>query len=423
MEIRKVPASSLKPHPENPRVTLTPKDPEYQQIKASLKAYGMIQPLIWNKKTGFLIAGHQRLSVLVADGAKEIDVVVVDLDPIQEKGLMIALNKISGRWNYEQLGVVLNDLAKVQDFNLESIGFSMPEISKILDYQLNLRDDNFDFEREADLITKPVTQKSDLILLCNHRILCGDSSNENDLKILMGDERADLLNTDYPYNVCYMQKNNHPSTSTRPKKSRKWPQIYNDNMPQTEYEAWMRQILSNAKTHLKPGAAFYIWQGLRQIPPLCQSLIDLNFHVSCLICWLKESAAITFSDYSYRSEHALYGWLEGASHYWAGKPGESNVWEVHRDPVRLYEHPTQKPIELAQRAIKNSTKSNDIVLDTFLGSGSTLIGAESLGRRCYGCEIDPRYCDVIVRRYISYVGAQNISKEIREKYIKEASHE
>ena len=146
----------------------------------------------------------------------------------------------------------------------------------------------------------------------------------------------------------------------------------------------------------------------------------MDFHVSCIICWLKESAAITYANYCFRTEQALYGWLKGAPHYWAGKPASSNVWEVRRDPTKSYVHPTQKPVELAQNAIRNSSKVNDIILDTFLGSASVLIGAESLSRRCYGCEIDPRYVDVAVRRFINFVGADKVSKEVREKYLQEA---
>jgi DNA modification methylase len=127
--------------------------------------------------------------------------------------------------------------------------------------------------------------------------------------------------------------------------------------------------------------------------------------------------ALTYADYCYRTEQCLYGWLKGATHYWAGKPGESNVWEVKRDPTKFYKHPTQKPVQLAQRALQNSSKIGDIVLDTFLGSGSVLIGAESLGRRCYGLELSEVYCDVVVHRYIDYVGKDKVSQELVQKYL------
>jgi len=210
-----------------------------------------------------------------------------------------------------------------------------------------------------------------------------------------------------------------PRADTRPKGSRKWDTIYSDNMPQNEYEAFMKKVLVNLKPYLNPGAAFYQWQAHRQLGPLYQILTQLDFHVSCLICWAKESAAISYADYSFQTEQAVYGFLKGHSHYFAGNPGESNLWQVKRDSTKLYLHPCQKPLALAERAIKNSSKRDDVVLDVFLGSGSVLIAAESLDRRCFGMELDPKYCDVIVKRFIAYVGKENVSNELKTKYLKE----
>jgi len=152
-------------------------------------------------------------------------------------------------------------------------------------------------------------------------------------------------------------------------------------------------------------------------------LTGLGFHVSCVITWAKERFAIGFGDYNQQTEFCLYGWKEdNGSHAWFGPNNESTLWEVHRDLTRDYIHPTQKPIALAQRAMKNSSKRGDLVVDTFLGSGSTLIAAESLERRCFGMEIDPRYCDAIIRRYVSFVGKDKVPKELVEKYIKEEAH-
>lgn len=237
----------------------------------------------------------------------------------------------------------------------------------------------------------------------------------------MEGEQAGLLNTDFPYNVNYMG-GDQPNSHTRPKKSRRWQRIYSDDMPQAEYEAWMKLVLANAKQSLKPGAAIYIWQGHRQFPPMYQILLDLDFHVSCVICWMKESAAISYADYSFQTEQSLYGWLKGAAHFWAGPPMEPNVWQVKRDPTKTYCHPTQKPVALAQRALRNSSVREGVVLDLFLGSGSTLLAAESLERRCYGLELDPKYCDAIVRRYIAFVGKGRVSEEIRQRYVQEVPH-
>ena len=186
-------------------------------------------------------------------------------------------------------------------------------------------------------------------------------------------------------------------------------------MPQAEYEAWMRKVLVNIKEYLKSGGAIYIWQGHRQVPPMYQILLELGFHVSCFVVWLKESSSISYGNFSYRSEHALYGWLEGASHYFAGKPGESNVWEIHRESTRGYQHPTTKPRALGCKAVTLSSRRGEVVLDTFLGSGNLMLACESLGRRCYGLEISEKYCDVIVRRFIAFA-PDKVSPEIKATY-------
>ena len=418
MNLRKIPTKLAKFHPKNPRIPLKPSDKEYQQLKKSLIKFGSVQPLVWNEKTGYLLSGHQRLSIFLAEGAKEVEVVVVNLDPQQEEELMIAINRISGKWDYPKLATILDELTKIPNFDSESIGFSTPDLSNILDNYLNPQEDNFDFDAALGSIEEPITKKGDLIELGPHKILSGDCSIADDFKLLMGAESADMLDVDLPYNVNYYG-GDRPNNKSRPSNHKMWQRIYSDNLSQSDYEAWMRKVFENIKKHLKSGAAIYIWQGHRQIPPLYQILLELGFHVSSIICWLKESAAFSYGDYSFRNEHALYGWLEGKAHYFAGKPGESNVWEVKRDPTKKYIHPTQKPVELAARAIRNSSQRGKIILDCCLGSGSVLIAAESLGRKCYGVEIDPKYCDAIVQRYITYVGKDKVSSEIRQRYVKE----
>jgi len=419
VEIKKMRLKDIKIAGYNPRIQLKPGDPEYEKIKYSIKKYGYVALLVVNKRTGCLLAGHQRVPILIELGFEEVYVMCVDLDVQDEKALNIMLNKLGSDWDYSKLIPILQELQEIPNFNVSMTGFEPAEISQIIDRYIQIpNEDDYDFEKAVSSIKKPITQKGDLIVLGKHRILCGDSSKPEDIKLLMKDHLADMVDVDLPYNVDYMG-GDRPSANTRPKKSRQWDKIYSDNMPQSKYEGWMRKVFGNVRKHLKPGAAVYVWQGHRQIPPTYQILLDLGFHVSSIICWLKESAAISYGDYSFRSEHALYGWLEGASHYFAGKPGESNVWEIKRDPTKQYIHPTQKPVELAVRAITNSSKVDDIILDCCLGSGSTLIAAESLGRCCFGCEIDPRYVDAIVRRYIAYVGKDKVPNDIVKCYMKE----
>lgn len=422
MVIRKVPVLEINPAVYNPRVDLKPNDPDYKKLENSIDTFGYIDPIIWNERTGNLVGGHQRFKILIAQGLKEIEASVVSLSLEQEKLLNLTLNRTTGRWDEDKLASLLDELMKMPDVDISLSGFDMSEISQYIDKERELSDfDDLDYEKEAEAIITPETKEGELLILGPHRLLCGDSANPKDLERLMNGEKADMVDTDYPYNVNY-GGGSKPNPNTRPKDSRKWPQIYADNMPQAEYEVWMKKVLVNIKQCMKPGAAFYIWQGLRQLPPLCQSLIDLDFHTSCIVCWIKESAAITYADYCYQTEHALYGWLNGAPHYWAGKPGTSNIFRVSRDPTKSYCHPTQKPVQLGQHAIRNSSKINDIVLDVFLGGGGILLAAESLGRRCYGCDRDARYLDVCVKRYGSLLGIDKLSPDIRKRYFpKEAN--
>lgn len=417
MEIKKVSIVDIKPAPYNPRILLKPGDEEYESLKKSIETFGFCAPLVWNEKSGNLVSGHQRLNVLIDLGAKEVEVSVVNLSHEKECALNLAMNRIGSRWDDEKLDVLIKELNEYSDLDLGVTGFTVPELSEILDRLTSPVEDEFDAEIALNSIKEAVTRRGDIICLGDHRIMCGDSSNPEDMNRLMNGEKAAMVNTDYPYNVSYMQKNNRPSTDTRPKKSRKWDAIYSDNMPQDEYEAWMRKVLVNIKDHLKPGSPVYIWQGHRQIPPLYQAMLDLGFHVSSIICWVKESQTISYADYSFQNEHSIYGWLGGAPHYWAGSPGESNVWQVKRDPTKQYQHATQKPIILAQKAIQNSSKMGDIVIDTFLGAGFSLLAAQNLKRRCYGMELCEAYCDVCVRRYAAHVGPNMVSEDIQKKYL------
>lgn len=423
MNIQKVPISQILPHPDNPRITLTSKDPEYQQIKKSLKAYGYIQPLILNKRSGYLVSGHQRFSILIAEGIQEIEVVVVDLDPQQEKNLMVALNKITGRWDNEKLSAMLDEFTKIPDFDCELLGFTMPEISQLLDaFHKDKDGDDFDFGAAIESITEPITKKGDLIELGKHKLLCGDSSSLDDIKLLMASEKISLVHSDPPYNVNYYG-GNRPTPNARPKKSRNWERIYSDNLSQKEYEDWLKKIFTNMQSFLKKGAPFYIWNGHKQFGPMHEMLEKLGCHVACVITWAKPNFAISYADYNQQTEFCLYGWKkDNGAHIWYGPTNESTLWEIKRDATKNCVHPTQKPIALAQRAVKNSSERGDVVLDLFLGSGSTLIAAESLSRRCFGIEIDPKYCDAIVKRYIAFVGRENISQELAQKYTKETSN-
>jgi len=422
MLIRKIPVSEIHPAPYNPRVDLQPGDPDYEKLRKSIATFGYVEPLVWNERTKTLMSGHQRLKILIEQGVTEVEVSVVNFSIEQEKACNLALNKISGRWDEDKLAALLEELQKMPDFDIGLTGFDLPEISEILDRAEEAKEDGFDLDKELDNTGKAVTQKGDLIVLGRHRLLCEDSSNPEDIKRLIGDAKVNLIFSDPPYNVNYYG-GNRPVANVRPKKSRNWERIYNDNLSQPEYEEWLKSILKNITPYLAPGAPSYLWNGHAQFGPMHSMLTELGFHVSCIITWAKESFSIGYGDYNNQTEFCLYAWREGnGAHTWYGPTNESTLWQIKRDHTAGYSHPTQKPVALAHRAIRNSSKRGDTVLDMFLGSGTTLIAAEALNRACLGMEIDPCYCDAIVRRYIAYVGKDNVPEELLKKYTKEESN-
>jgi len=423
MDIQKIGIARINPAPYNPRVNLKPGDVEYEKLKKSIVEFGYVEPLVWNKGTGTLVSGHQRLKILQAQGIQEVEVSVVDLTIEKEKALNLALNKIRGEWDENKLAALLEELKASADVDIMLSGFDVPEISEILDrFHEASEADGFDFEGAVDSIKEAITKPGDLIEIGPHRILCGDSSNPDDLEKLLGKTKVNLLHTDPPYNVDYYG-GNRPNDSSRPKDCKHWKRIYADNMSQEEYEKWLKSIFINAEPYLASGAAIYVWNGYRQFGPMHNMLTGMGFHVSCVITWAKERFAIGFGDYNQQTEFCLYGWkAHNGTHPWHGPNNESTLWQIHRDATKEYIHPTQKPIAIAQRAMRNSSSRGGIVLDLFLGSGSTLIAAESLNRACYGVEIDPKYCDAIVRRYIAFVGQENAPQSLKDKYGLEAVH-
>ena len=416
MKIQKVKVDQIRPAAFNPRKDLKPGDAEYEKLKRSIDTFGYVEPLVWNSRTGNLVGGHQRLKILIERGIKEVDVSVVDFDPDKERGLNLALNKIRGDWDMEKLGELLDELGKSPDFDVTLAGFDMSEISEILDQLEEAKEDSFNFNEETNKIKNPKTKPGDIIELGVHRILCGDASKPADLEKLIDNERVGLVHTDPPYNVDYYG-GARPHDKARPKNSRQWDRIYGDDMSQGDYEKWIQIVLVNASVYLASGAAMYVWNGHRQFGPMYEILTGLTFHIGCVITWAKERFAISYADYNQQTEFCLYAWRENnGAHKWYGPNNESTLWQIKRDNTAEYIHPTQKPIALAHRAIKNSSKRGDVVLDMFLGSGTTLMASESLKRRCFGLEIDPAYCDGIVKRYVEYAGKDKVSKNVLDKY-------
>ncbi len=419
MKIKTVPISKINPASYNPRKDLKPDDPEYQRLVRSIGEFGCVEPLVWNSRTGNLVSGHQRYKVLLAQGVKEIPVSVVDLPLEKEKALNVALNKIDGQWDQDKLSELLAELVQAPEIDIELTGFALPEVENLLSDVVNDEDsEKFDIESELSSDLPVITKAGELIELGidgQHRVFCGDVTNLSHVANLMGDQRASLCNTDPPYGVNY-NRNNRPSGKRHKKSGADSNLIVNDDLTPQKYAKWFQKVADTLAEILAAGSPFYIWNSFKNFGLMHDLITNRGFKVASVLTWAKESFSPGFGDFNQQTEFCFYGWKIGARHRWYGPKSETTLWRVRRDRTQLYRHPTQKALELAERAIRNSSKPGDIVFDPFLGSGTTLIGAARLGRRCFGMEIEPKYCDVIIRRYISLAGEKAVKPEIADRY-------
>lgn len=377
----------------NPRKDLKSGDVEFEQLRRSIREYGYVDLVIVNSDNT-VISGHQRLKVLREEGETEIDVVVVDLDKQREKALNLAMNKISGSWDDAALAALLTEL---KDSGHET-GFLDDEVVKLLS-QLGSdvsNDETFDPVEELGNIAEPVTKPGDLYVLGRHRLLCGDSTDAKAVALLAGSAKARMVFTDPPWNVDYGNVQHNESGRS----------IMNDNMAAEEFHAFLMHAFANMAEHTEPGAMVYVVMSSSEWGTLMGVMQAAGYHWSTTIVWVKDTLVLSRKDYHTRYEPMWYGWREGAARL---RPLEdrtqSDVWEIDR-PKRSDEHPTMKPVALVARAVANSSGAGDVVLDLFGGSGTTMVACEQTGRSCLTMELDPKYCDVIVRRWEHMTGSQ-----------------
>lgn len=386
MNIQKINILKLKPSEYNPRKDLQPEDEEYIKIKNSILEFGYVAPVIINADMT-VIGGHQRLKVLKELGYEEIQCIVVDLDKNKEKALNLALNKISGEWDNDKLEAILAEL-KETDIDINVTGFSNDEIDDILKDIIGSNEDDFDLEEALDEIEEPITKVGDVWLLGKHRLLCGNSTQEEDVMRLMNNQYADMLLTDPPYNVDY------EGTAGK---------IKNDNMNETEFYNLLIDAFKNMHSVAKSGCPIYVFHADTEGLNFRNAFKNAGFKLAQCLVWVKNTFVMGRQDYQWKHEPILYGWKEGKAHYFIDSRSQNTVLEFDR-PTRNAEHPTMKPIDLLVYLIKNSSKENNLIVDLFGGSGSSLIAAEQSNRICYTMELDPRYCDVIIKRWETLTG-------------------
>lgn len=446
MKIEMIKVDDIIPYFNNPKEH--PKG-QIEKIASSIKAFGFTVPVIVDKDNE-LIAGHGRLEAAKLLKMKEIPAIRrADLTDAQVRAFRIADNKVAeSEWSYEQLATEF-EMLQSDDFDLKLTGFDEKEIDKIMNTELtkDIVDDEFDIDGEVEKIKKPVTKKGDLVTLGNHFLLCGDATDESSYKKLLGNKKADMIFTDPPYNVDYVGKTKDAL------------KIQNDKMSDDNFYQFLYDFYYAALEYTKPGGAIYVCHADTEGINFRTALIDAGWLHKETIIWVKNILVMGRQDYHWKHEPILYGWKPGGAHSWFGDRKQSTVienipgvlvkqvedgyeitfdWEMNSvvikvpdykvlsagddtdktawffdKPVRSAEHPTMKPVPIPGRAIKNSSKKGQIILDPFAGSGSTLIAAEQTNRLAYCIELDPVYCDVIIKRYVKYKRSQDENIEIK----------
>lgn len=397
MRIEKKKVTDLIPADYNPRKDLKPGDKEYEKLKRSIHEFGYVDPLIWNQHTRRLVGGHQRLKVLKDMGIEDVDVVIVDMGEEKEKALNVALNKISGDWDKDKLMLLITDL-QGEDFDVSLTGFDPEELDDLFkdDLKDDVKDDNFDVDKE---LKKPtMTKPGDLWQMGEHRLLCGDSTKEESYELLMAGKQANLVITDPPYNVNYQGSAG---------------KIKNDNMKDDAFYQFLLAAFTNMEKNMASDASIYVFHADTEGLNFRKAFSDAGFYLSGTCIWVKQSLVLGRSPYQWRHEPILFGWKKKGKHCWYAGRKESTIWEFDK-PKKNKDHPTMKPIPLLTYPIMNSSMTNSIVLDPFGGSGSTLIACEQTKRICRTIELDEKFCDVIVKRYIEQVGSTKDVKVVRD---------
>ena len=396
MELIKKKVSELIPYINNSR---THSEEQITQLISSIKEFGFTNPILLSPDNS-IIAGHGRLQAVKRLGHEEVPCIIISgLTKTQIKALIIADNQLAlnAGWDLEKLSVEVEGLQD-EDFNIDILGFNNEFIKDLLKKDEGLTDQ--DAVPEAKLNAK--SKLGDIWLLGKHKLMCGDSTTQ-DVLSLFKEQKADLYLTDPPYNVNYEGKTKDKLT------------IKNDKQDDETFKLFLTNAFTNAFNVLKLGASFYIWHSDSEGLVFRKSLIDSGFKLRQTLIWAKNSMVMGRQDYHWQHEPCLYGWKEGSSHSWYSDRKQTTLLNFDR-PTASKLHPTMKPVELMSYLIKNSSKQEDVIFDSFLGSGTTIISCEILQRICYGLEFDPIYCDVIIDRWQQFTGKEAIHEQSGKTY-------
>ena len=386
--LKVIPVSELKPAEYNPRKKLKPGDKEYEKIKNSIEEFGFADPLVVNADMT-IIGGHQRLTVAMALGYTEVPCAVVDIDKVRERALNIALNKITGAWDENLLADLLKDIQD-SDFDLGKTGFDPPEIDQLFSqvHNKDVKEDDFDVESE---LKQPAFSKTgDVWHLGKHTVICGDSTDPATFEKLLEGRLVNLVLTDAPYFVNLQNKSGT---------------IANDNLDDKSAYEFLMKVFANFKSAMASDASFYEFYATMKSRVFYDAFEDAGFKVGAQLVWKKPRAPFMRTDWKFNMEPIIFGWRKDGKHVWYGDQKQKAVFEFDmiRDSEKDgFSHPSSKPVPLMAYLIQQSTMTNGLVLDGFLGSASTLIACEQTGRVCFGAELEQKYVDVAVKRYIAF---------------------
>ncbi len=393
-QMQLVEISKLIPYINNAR---THSKEQITKLRSSLREFGFINPVIIDSDYN-VIAGHGRIEAAKLENIKEVPCVLVDyLTPAQKRAYIIADNRMAmdAGWDEELLKIEIEAL-QAEAFDIDLTGFEEKEIADLFDIDEEVQEDNFDIDEE---LSKPtITKSGDIWLLGNHRLICGDSTKEETYTFLMNGKKANLIVTDPPYNVNYQSNAG---------------KIKNDNMNSDKFYQFLFDAFSNMEKVMSNEASIYVFHADTEGLNFRKAFFDAGFYLSGTCIWKKQSLVLGRSPYQWQHEPCLFGWKKNGKHQWYSDRKQTTIWEFDK-PNKSDNHPTMKPIPLIAYTIKNSSMSNCIVLDPFGGSGSTLIACEQTNRVCYTIELDEKYCDVIIKRYIEQTGCSENVFVIRE---------
>ena len=387
-QVEKVSIEKLIPYARNAR---THNEAQVSQIASSIKEFGFNNPILISDDYS-IIAGHGRLAAARKLGLAEVPVIKLShLSDTQRKAYVLADNRLAlnAGWDNDLLKLELIEL-KAKDIDLEMLGFSAEELDGLLN-ALEPTEGLTDEDAVPEPPEEPITKPGDIWILGKHRLMCGDSTSIDHLEKLCDGRQVDMWLTDPPYNVAYEGKTKDALT------------IKNDSMSDDTFRQFLRDAYTAANAVMKAGAVFYIWHADSEGYNFRGAAQDAGWKVRQCLIWKKSTMVMGRQDYHWKHEPCLYGWKEGAGHLWAADRKQTTILEFDK-PSRNGEHPTMKPVALFEYQMLNNTKGGDIVLDSFGGSGTTLVAAEKNGRVAYLIELDPKYCDVIVKRWEEFTG-------------------